>query len=178
MKYGRRAAREVALLILCAADAGRPVTLEDVEGALDGFDRCFRSDPEVLTLLFGGDPEHPDHRTIDRAGRLLGPESDQWPFVERLVRGAVAHRVAIDELIARCSEHWKVRRMGRVDRNTLRVAAYEIAFEPDVPTRVTLNEAIELAKRFGAEGSGAFVNGILDRIARELEQDEAKAPGS
>jgi len=58
--------------------------------------------------------------------------------------------------------------MGIVDRNILRLAAFELAFEADVPSRVTLNEGIELAKRYGTEESGAFVNGILDRIAQEL----------
>jgi hypothetical protein len=74
--------------------------------------------------------------------------------------------MALDELIARCSLNWKVPRMGIVDRNILRLSAYELAFESDVPSRVTLNEAIELAKRYGTEDSGAFVNGILDRIAQ------------
>ena len=75
---------------------------------------------------------------------------------------------ALDEMIARCSLNWKVPRMGIVDRNILRLAAFELAFEADVPSRVTLNEGIELAKRYGTEESGAFVNGILDRIAQEL----------
>ena len=76
---------------------------------------------------------------------------------------------SLDELIGRCSLNWKISRMGRVDRNVLRLAAYELAFEGDIPTRVTLNEAVELAKRFGTEDSSKFVNGIIDRIAQELE---------
>ena len=82
--------------------------------------------------------------------------------------GVDAHHRAIDALVGRCSLNWKVSRMGKVDRNVLRLAAYELAFEPDVPTRATLNEAIEIAKRYGSEDSGKFVNGILDRIAQEL----------
>ena len=84
------------------------------------------------------------------------------------MRGAMNHRTAIDDLVGRCSLNWKLSRMGRVDRNILRLAAYELAFEPDVPGRATLNEAIELAKRYGTEDSGKFVNGILDRIAQDL----------
>ena len=60
--------------------------------------------------------------------------------------------------------------MARVDRNVLRLAAYELVFEPDIPTRATLNEAIEIAKRYGSVDSGKFVNGILDRIAQELDR--------
>ena len=86
----------------------------------------------------------------------------------RIVDGVVSHLKSIDELIERFSLNWKVSRMARVDRNVLRLAAYELAFESDVPSRATLNEAIEIAKRFGTEDSGKFVNGILDRIAQEF----------
>jgi transcription antitermination factor NusB len=92
-----------------------------------------------------------------------------WAFVERLVRGVHAHLASIDDLIGRSSRNWKVKRMGTVDRNVLRMATYELAFE-DVPARASLDEAIELAKRFGTEDSSAFVNGVLDRIAQDLER--------
>ena len=72
---------------------------------------------------------------------------------------------AIDELIQRSSTHWKLDRMARVDRNILRLAVYEILRRADVPVRVTLNEAIELGKKYGSEESSSFVNGVLDRVA-------------
>jgi N utilization substance protein B len=109
-----------------------------------------------------------DPKQVGKAMKLLADDGTRWAFVERLVKGTMDHLTSLDELIARCSLNWKVPRMGIVDRNILRLSAYELAFENDVPSRVTLNEAIELAKRYGTEDSGAFVNGILDRIAQEL----------
>lgn len=86
-------------------------------------------------------------------------------FADELVRGVQSERVQIDELIQTSSTHWKLDRMARVDRNILRLAVYEILRRADVPVRVTLNEAIELGKKYGSEESSAFVNGVLDRIA-------------
>src|SRR3982751_2356347 len=86
-------------------------------------------------------------------------------FADELVRGVQSERVAIDALIQQSSTHWKLDRMARVDRNILRLAVYEILRRADVPVRVTLNEAIELGKKFGSEESSAFVNGVLDKIA-------------
>lgn len=89
-------------------------------------------------------------------------------FCERLVRGVVEHRDEIDGLIERYAQHWKVSRMTRTDRNILRMAAYELAYCPDIPPKVTINEAVEIGKRFGSEDSGAFINGILDQITRHI----------
>lgn len=164
---GRRAAREVALLMLFAVDAGKIETPDEV---LSLFADNMRDDPEVLASLFTDDPDaEPDPSKVRHARHVLsgGPH---WTFAQRLVRGAMNHASAIDTLISRYSVNWKVHRMNRVDRNVLRLAAYELTFEPDVPVRATLNEAIEMAKRYGAEESGKFVNGILDRIAQELER--------
>jgi len=88
-------------------------------------------------------------------------------YAERLVHLVADHRAAIDGAITRAAENWTLERMSRVDRNLLRVAAAELFFVDDVPVRVALDEAIEIAKRFGGEDSGRFVNGILDRIARD-----------
>ncbi|MCA9538368.1 MAG: transcription antitermination factor NusB [Myxococcales bacterium] len=163
----RRAAREAALLILFAVDTQHRGAIEDVEPALAAFRDHLRSDDEVLGDLFSDD-EAPAPGLIQRARRAL--DGNQWPFVERLVRGVASHSRAIDEIVGRSSLNWKVKRMGRVDRNVLRLAAYELAFEGDVPSKATLNEAIEIAKRYGSEDSGKFVNGILDRIAQDLER--------
>lgn len=89
-------------------------------------------------------------------------------FANMLVRGFAAHHARIDETIRNVSHHWRLERMTRVDRNILRLATFELLELTDVPRRVTLNEAIELAKRFGSEGSAGFVNGVLDRIAGDL----------
>ena len=84
--------------------------------------------------------------------------------VERLVQGVVSHLAEIDARITRASRNWRLERMARVDRNLLRLAVYEMAFTTDVPGKVAINEAIEIAKRFGTQETPAFVNGILDRV--------------
>jgi len=89
-------------------------------------------------------------------------------FANRLVRAYADHEDDVNEIIRSSSHHWRLERMPIVDRNVLRVAIVELREMVDIPKRVTLNEAVELAKRFGSEGSGAFVNGVLDRVATEL----------
>ena len=92
-------------------------------------------------------------------------DAETAQFAEQLVRGVQSDRTQIDELIQKSSSNWKLDRMARVDRNILRLAVYEILRRGDVPVRVTLNEAIELGKKYGSEESSAFVNGVLDRVA-------------
>jgi len=88
-------------------------------------------------------------------------------FANRLVEGTQGNLKAIDEKIVRYAEHWEIKRMAIVDRNILRLGTYEILYCPDIPIKVSLNEAVELAKRFSTENSGQFVNALLDRIAHE-----------
>jgi len=92
-------------------------------------------------------------------------------LANQIVRGYAAEADPIDQLIRDVSQHWRLERMTRVDRNILRLATYELMSLADVPRRVTLNEAVELAKRFGSEGSPGFVNGVLDRIATDLDKE-------
>ena len=100
-------------------------------------------------------------------------------FAQTLVVGVRARQERLDELIAQASEHWRFERLSRVDLNVLRVAAYELLETPAVPTSVVLDEAIEIARRFGTEESAVFVNGILDQIARRLGvQAETSARGA
>lgn len=82
-------------------------------------------------------------------------------------------RDELDEMIASYSTNWKVNRMAAVDKNILRLAIYELIHCSDIPIKVTLNEAVEIAKRFGTAESGAFVNGILDNVAKEKVGDKA-----
>jgi N utilization substance protein B len=104
------------------------------------------------------------------------PESEEVEFAQRLVRGVDDHRARIDDLIESCSTNWRLSRMPIVDRNILRMAAYELMECLDIPANVAINEAIELAKRFGAGESRAFVNGIVDRMARVLGRIAPDAP--
>jgi len=92
-------------------------------------------------------------------------------FADQLVEGVVRNRPEIDKVIEVHSTHWKLGRMACVDRNVLRIAAYELLYCHDIPKSVSLNEAIELGKKFGTEDSGAFINGVLDNIAKEVKTE-------
>jgi N utilization substance protein B len=94
-------------------------------------------------------------------------EREVMDLADALVRGVARHRAAVDEAIESVSTHWRLDRMAKVDRNVLRLAVYEL-LETDVPPKVAINEAIELGKKFGSESSGAFVNGVLDKVAAGL----------
>ena len=83
-----------------------------------------------------------------------------------LCLGVVHHLKDIDLAIARASEHWKIERLAAVERNVLRIAAFELLFEPETPAEVIIDEAVEVARRFASEKSPAFVNGVLDVVAR------------
>ena len=99
-------------------------------------------------------------------GVTRGGDSEQ--FARELVSGVEEHRGRIDELIAVAAEHWKMPRLSRVDLNVLRLATFELLARPEIPAAVTLNEAIEIARRYGSEDSPSFVNGVLDHIAGVL----------
>ena len=84
------------------------------------------------------------------------------------IRDREEHHAEVDELLRRYSEHWALERMPAVDRAVLRMGAYELGWEPDVPAAVAISEAVELAKQYSTKDSGRFVNGLLSRIAEEL----------
>jgi len=89
-------------------------------------------------------------------------------FTEALVRGTKLHREKIDELIAQYAENWELDRMAVVDRNVLRGAIFELLWTAEIPPKVAINEALEVAKKFSTQESSRFINGILDRIHKEL----------
>jgi len=140
----RRRAREHALQILFSLDLNDGATL-----------------PQVLAHFWR------DFATEDGEGAR---DPQVVSFAEALVRGTVEHQAEIDAVIQKASRNWRLERMARVDRNVLRLATYELSFQPEVPAKVVINEAIEVAKRFGAAESAAFVNGLLDRISQELRR--------
>ncbi len=86
------------------------------------------------------------------------------PFFLELVDGVTASRDEINTLLNQCSSNWKISRMPVVDRNIMRIATFELVKRPDIPSSVSINEAVEIGKRFGTRGSGSFINGVLDRI--------------
>lgn len=91
-------------------------------------------------------------------------------FSEQLAKGTVNNLEKIDDYIGKVSEHWPLDRMGVIDRNILRIAVHELLFMEDIPPKVTIDEAIEIAKKFGTDDSADFVNGLLDKIKNDLEK--------
>ncbi len=133
----RRRAREAALQVLFAADVSRRIDPVSVDEVFTGFSQAF-----PLSA-----------RARKRASELAS--------------GVACNRTPIDECIARACTHWKLYRLATVDRNILRIATYELLFEPDTPAEVIMDEAVEIARRFSSDSSPAFVNGVLDMIAAE-----------
>ncbi len=99
-------------------------------------------------------------------------------FAEELARGTIAHRDEVDEKIKKYTEHWELGRIAMVDRNVLRLAIYEMMFRHDIPPVVSINEAVDLAKKFSTPESGGFVNGILDRVRMDLPRPARTASQS
>ena len=129
----------------------------------------------ALQLLYARDGD-PSTDITGAAGRWaneleLEVDADAQTFARELIAAAVEHAKQIDEQIASASKNWRIERMSRVDRNILRLGACELIAFRDVPTKVVINEAVELAKRFGTAESSAFVNGVLDRIASEVGKE-------
>lgn len=130
--------------------------------------RRSRAREVVLQLLY----QHDQNRAFDQEAarqfmrRRLQDESLE-KLAETIYSGAVTHKAEIDEKLSAVAENWSVTRMAVVDRNLLRLSAYELLFEPDTPPKVVIDEAVELAKRYGTAESSAFVNGILDRLAQQ-----------
>lgn len=101
------------------------------------------------------------------------PDKGAREFASLLVTGVAEHREALDKEIRQVAQNWEITRMAVIDRNVLRMAAFELYHCPDVPPKVAINEAIELGKRFSTQNSGAFINGILDKI-----KDRARSGGA
>jgi len=122
-----------------------------------------------LQMLFaleagGGSAE----RVIASFWRETPGDPEGRDYADTAVRGVADGLAGVDEAIKKASTNWRIERMARVDRNVLRLGAWELLQKGDVPRAVILDEAVELAKRFGSEDSGAFVNGVLDRIATDV----------
>jgi len=111
-----------------------------------------------------------DILSADEEDREFNVPASIRPFAEQLVEGVYLHQSEIDQLITSASEHWRLERMSIVDRNVLRLALYEMLHCPEIPPKVSINEAVDLGKSFGSADSGAFINGVLDRILAELQQ--------
>jgi N utilization substance protein B len=98
------------------------------------------------------------------------PNGEADDFLKRLVLGVLEHFPELDRFIEQYSENWRLDRINLIDRNILRMALFELLYCEEIPPKVTINEAIDLGKRYGSEDSGSFINGILDRIQNEVVQ--------
>lgn len=131
----------------------------------------------ALQMLFGIEASGtPVEQAITDFWRELPGDAEGRSYADEVVRGVNAELAALDERLRAASKNWRLERMTRVDRNVLRIGAWELVKQLEVPRAVCLDEAVELAKRFGTEESGAFVNGVLDRVADDLGR--ADEPGT
>jgi len=124
-------------------------------------------------MLFAIDATNGDvDQAISDFWRELPGDAEGRDYADALVRGVRRDAEKLDERIRAASQNWRIERMARIDRNALRLGAYELLTRSDVPRAVILDEAVELAKRFGGEESSKFVNGVLDRIADDLGRQD------
>jgi N utilization substance protein B len=155
----RREARERAIQFLFQHDLNPPT---DLEAALDQFWETQRAAviaEEKGSANWGQPIELPPPSSEEASVRL---------FADPLIRGALERRDEVDELIKKHAKNWELHRIAAVDRNILRLAIYEMLYRDDIPPVVSINEAVDVAKKFSTQDSGKFVNGILDKVKGEL----------
>ena len=155
----RREARERAVQFLFQHDLNPP---EDLAAALEQFWQSQRAAAlanEKAGATWGQPVELPPPTVEEAAVRL---------FAEPLIRGALEHRDEADGVITKHAKNWELHRIAAVDRNILRLAIYEMLHRDDIPPVVSINEAVDIAKKFSTQDSGKFVNGILDKVKGEL----------
>ncbi|MCP5516095.1 MAG: transcription antitermination factor NusB [Verrucomicrobiales bacterium] len=160
----RRDARERAVQFLFQCDLNPP---EDLETALREF---------WETQPFGSRDSEPAAKDPAAPGDSPAPtvkEAALRLFAEELIRGTLAERDALDRQIERLARNWAVNRMAVMDRNILRLSMHEMQRRRDVPAVVSINEAVEIAKRYSTDDSGKFVNGILDNFRKSLDRPAA-----
>jgi N utilization substance protein B len=155
----RREARERAVQFLFQYDLNPP---EDLEGALDEFweNQQAAAIAEERAGAHWNQPVDLPPPTAE--------ESETRLFADPLIRGVLENREAIDEKIRVNAKNWEFHRIAAVDRNVMRLAIYEMLYRQDIPPVVSINEAVDIAKKFSTQDSGKFVNGILDKIRGEV----------
>jgi N utilization substance protein B len=155
----RREARERAVQFLFQYDLNPAENLESALGQFWDSQQTAALAQDKAKANWGVKPELPPPSAEEVAVRH---------FAEPLIRGTLEHREAIDEHIKKHAKNWELPRMAAVDRNILRLAIYEMLHREDIPPVVSINEAVDIAKKFSTQDSGKFVNGILDKIKGEL----------
>lgn len=161
----RRQAREWALQLLFQLDVNPSPNGTPLDAVIENFwNQQWGLHAHAVKEETGEAPPPPC--SAEAAASTIAPRNIRG-FVERLVRGVVEHRPAIDTVIMKYANNWSLSRMGNVDRNVLRLALFEIYHSNHAPPVVVINEAVDLAKYFSNSDSGRFVNGLLDRAVRE-----------
>jgi N utilization substance protein B len=155
----RREARERAVQFLFQHDLNPPENLEEALGHFWNSQRALAIAGEKAPATWGQTTPLPPPDAAELATRL---------FADKLIRGVIQSLPDLDAKIKQCAQNWELRRMAAVDRNILRLAIYEMLFRDDIPPVVSINEAVDIAKKFSTKDSGKFVNGILDKIKGEL----------
>ncbi len=156
----RRTAREMAVQMLYQSDLGGS-PLPHIFNTFDLSEYVAREMPERKHT---GPMTQEERAEVDRNRKRV---EEAFQYAQQLVRGAVDNLEKIDGLIRGQADNWRLERMAPVDRNILRLAVYEMLHEKDTPKLVVVDEAIELAKKFGSEQSGRFVNGLLDGLLKQ-----------
>jgi N utilization substance protein B len=129
----------------------------------------------AMQALFYIDMNQNDaNASLERFCVNFNPSKKARPFFLKLVNGVIQEKSEIDSIIEKFSDNWKISRMSCVDRNIIRIAVYELLYCQDIPPKVSINEAIDVGKKFGTEVSGAFINGILDSVQTALKKKEIK----
>ena len=127
----------------------------------------------VLQSLYEWDFHHQEKsralEIIERNLKEFAPELDERPFTLALAKGVTDHQEEIDQAIGHFAPDWPIERITTIDRNVLRMGIFELMFDTQIPSKVAINEAIELAKTFGGESSGKFVNGVLGAVFRDQQ---------
>ena len=139
--------------------------------------RRTRARQTALQFLYQLDLRGPKH--IEELNNFLREnESDRETvnYARSVVQGVHEHCAEIDEILGVVAKNWQVSRMAVVDRNVLRIGAYELLYVPEIPPKVSINESIELGKRFSTASSGSFVNGILDKVSQIAKEREGSQP--
>jgi transcription antitermination protein NusB len=155
----RREARERAVQFLFQYDLNQAENLDEALRLFWGSQQSAALAEEKGVARWGEAMELPPPTAEEAAVRT---------FAEPLVRGTLEHMAALDEQIKKYAKNWDLHRMAVVDRNVLRLAIYEMLYREDIPPVVSINEAVDIAKRFSTEDSGKFVNGILDKVKSDL----------
>ena len=124
----------------------------------------------AFARLFGGEDTY--EAVLDKSGITEALSEEDLDFSSTVIDGIEVHQEEIDELIDELAIGWSIDRMPKVDLSILRVAIYEMKYRKDIPCSVSINEAVELAKRFGGDRSSAYINGMLGTLAKRLEQED------